>query len=180
MPLRRHGTFLFAVLLATPLSVCRLHAQTLADYAIVDRIEDDWVNRNPVPVRPMAIHSDGSVWAVNSYLGTLCKIVGTTVTTFRTLPGPVSVALHPEVSKAYVACQHANAVAVHSLTTGDILDVVFVRAQPQDVLLTAGPTVGVVCRSRRGGVHRHGQPQWCPGDLCRPRQVADFLDLGTW
>lgn len=112
----------------------------LTPYQLVDKIEDEWVNRNPVPVRPMLFFPDSTVWAVNPYLSEIVRITASPVTTtrYRTLPGPVSIASYQPSTgntQLLVVCQHVNAVAIHDAVTGDMLKVIKVRAQPGDLVV---------------------------------------------
>ncbi len=130
------------------------------EYVKVDRIEDDWVNRNPVPTRPMTVAADGSLWAVNPYLSEVVQILDFADSDFtpapavgkrfRTMPGPVGIARYQPFEPGFnerllVVCQHVNAVAVHDIVTGRMVAAIPVEAQPADILVDEENHAWVSC-----------------------------------
>src|SRR5262245_8921311 len=145
--MKKASAFAFGTCLAfATLSTGRHHAQTqTTPYLGLDRIEDAWVNHNPVPYRPMVSTGSGILWAVNPYLSEVVKIekdpstfVFNITQRFRTMPGPVSIALYQPPGanqQLLVVCQHSNAMSAHDVVTGDMLYAIAVPAGPGDILV---------------------------------------------
>ncbi len=154
----RHTLLQVAAGIAVTIASARsLAAQTTAAFDKVDRIEDSWINRNPVPYRPMVAMGDGTIFAVNPYLSEVVHLKKDPVLfkfsipassstwngRFRTLPGPVSIARYQPPGdplpheQLLVVCQHVNALAIHDAVTGDLLGSVKVGAGPGDIVVDA-------------------------------------------
>lgn len=115
-----------------------------APFDVLDNVEGDYVNFNPVAVRPMAFVSASGphLYAVNTYLNVVQHIDSSQqiVDTFRTLSGPVAIARYvapsgPNPDRLLVVCQSSDAMVVHDRLTGAVLDVVYLPSQPADVVV---------------------------------------------
>lgn len=114
-------------------------AQTAA-YNLVDNVEGNWVNMNPIPVRPMTLSQAGTdLYVCNAYNSEVSRINGSlsVVQRFRTLWGPVSIAqyVNGATDVLLVVCQHSNALAVHDRASGDILRIIDLPPEPADLLV---------------------------------------------
>ena len=134
------GPRLSAVCLSALLSVAGgLGAQT-GPYNLVDNVEANWVNMNPIPVRPMTFSQAApALFVCNVYNSEISRIDATlsVVQRFRTLWGPVSIAhyVNGTTDLILVVCQHSNALVAHDRVSGDILHVVDLPPEPADLLL---------------------------------------------
>lgn len=144
------ATPLIAPLLLLGLLASNSHSQ--AYFEPLDNIEGDWVNRNPVPVRPMVSPNNGFIFAVNPMLNQIAKVDVPNAevdATYRTLAGPVAIARYDTGDgwQLMVACQLSNAVAIHDEDTGDIVRVIRTPAQPVDVVVDqVNDTLWVSCQ----------------------------------
>ncbi|MEQ9495565.1 MAG: cytochrome c peroxidase [Deltaproteobacteria bacterium] len=118
-----------------------------APFTDLDNVEGDFVNLAPVPVRPMIYVNDAAgahVYALNVYLNAIQHLdaTQTIVQSFRTLSSPVAIARYvapsgPNPDRLLVVCQHADALAVHDRQTGQLLEIVYLPAQPADIVVDA-------------------------------------------
>ncbi len=118
-------------------------AQT-ADYVAVDNIEEDWVNLNLPPVRPMMLWQGQELYAVNVHDSTVSRYAtatGLPTATFRTPWGPVSIAgwVDPfggaSSEKLLVACRGSYVLAFLDRITGQTIDILELPAEPGDLLV---------------------------------------------
>ncbi len=118
-------------------------AQT-ANYVAVDNIEEDWVNLNLPPVRPMMMWQDLELYAVNVHDSTVSRYTTASslpMSTFRTPWGPVSIAgwVDPfggtSSEKLLVACRGSYVLAFLDRITGQTIDILELPAEPGDLLV---------------------------------------------
>ncbi len=118
-------------------------AQT-ASYEAVDNIEEDWVNLNLPPVRPMMLWGGLELYAVNVHDSTVSRFNSATslpMSTFRTPWGPVSIAgwVDPfggaSSEKLLVACRGSYVLAFLDRITGRTIDILELPAEPGDLLV---------------------------------------------
>ncbi len=129
------------------------------NYVLLDRVEGDWVNLNPVQVRPMTI-TQNQIYAVSTYHSTVVHSDAslTPVDVFRTLWGPVSIATHvtptdgPDSDRLLVVCQNSNALVVHNRLTGDIVDIVALPPRPADIVVKHDEHVALISTLGRNEV----------------------------
>lgn len=108
-------------------------------YQQIENIGGNWVNMNPIPIRPMTFAASGtSLFACNPYNSEVSRIDAslTVVDTFRTLWGPVAIANYNDGTDdlLLVVCQHSNAVVVQD-ESGEIRRIVTVRPEPADIVV---------------------------------------------
>ncbi len=118
-------------------------AQT-ASYIAVDNIEEDWVNLNLPPVRPMMLWGGLELYALNVHDSTVSRYTTASslpMSTFRTPWGPVSVAgwVDPfggaSSEKLLVACRGSYVLAFLDRITGQTIDILELPAEPGDLLV---------------------------------------------
>ncbi len=118
-------------------------AQT-ASYIAVDNIEEDFVNLNLPPVRPMMLWGGLELYAVNVHDSTVSRYTSASslpMSTFRTPWGPVSIAgwVDPfggaSSEKLLVACRGSYVLAFLDRITGQTIDILELPAEPGDLLV---------------------------------------------
>ena len=141
-----------AICIAIGSTLSTAGAQT-APFEYLDNVEGDFVNLNPVPIRPMVITPDnGHLYAVNTQASRILHFdnpSGVPTQVFHTPRSPVAVALWAEVSapddpdRLVVACRDTYALAILRRSDGATLAVLELRdpatnrilAEPSDLLV---------------------------------------------
>jgi len=113
-----------------------------ANYLVVNNVEENWVNLNLPPIRPMMFWNNAELYAVNTHDSTALRFTnasGSPTSTWRVPWGPVSIAgwtsppTGPE--QILVVCRGSYVLAFLDRITGQTLNVLELPAEPGDILV---------------------------------------------
>jgi hypothetical protein len=126
---------------------------TTAPFNIVDQVEGAFVNQNHFPVRPLVADPSGTgFFAVNTHASTVERFDGNAITPTAVwdVPwGPVAMRLWTnsttDETQLLVSCRGSRSLAFLDMTSGEVVRLIPLPAEPADVLVLEGDLAFVAC-----------------------------------
>ncbi len=124
-----------------------------APFQIVDQVEGAFVNQNHFPIRPLVVDPSGpGFFALNTHASTVERFDGSATTPVAVwdVPwGPVAARLWTnsttQETQLLVSCRGSRTLAFLHITSGEVLRLIALPADPADLLVLDGDLAFVAC-----------------------------------